>query len=393
MSKSKKIIMEYCCGCGLCESLMNKTLFLQNGFYYPKEISEEDATILKKICPFSNSALFDNETELWGTTLGVNIGYSTTQSIRKKGSSGGVISALLSYMLKNGYVDSVLHIGQDDESPWRTKVYCSSTVEEVLSHAGSRYAQSAPLSMICEYLKTDKKYAFVGKPCDIRSIRNFASINDDVNKRIIFYLSFFCMGVPSDTANIKLIKEIGVNLDECTNITYRGNGWPGETVVSDSNGYIGKMSYNDSWGHILGRDLKKCCRFCMDGVGAFADITCADAWYLDEDGKPNFDERDGRDLIFTRTEKGATMLRDSIKNGYVTLTDKNVSMETVKKMQPSQYKRKVSMNARIAAMKTLAKPVPAINKQYVKLCSREQSNRENWEAYKGMIKRILQNKV
>lgn len=51
------------------------------------------------------------------------------------------------------------------------------------------------------------------------------------------------------------------------------------------------MSYNESWGNILGKYLQKRCKICPDGIGEFADIVCADAWHGDKSGYPNFEEK------------------------------------------------------------------------------------------------------
>ena len=59
---------------------------------------------------------------------------------------------------------------------------------------GSRYSISSPLANIKELIKDGEKYAFIGKPCDVLALRNYSKINSDMDKAIIFYLSFFLRG-------------------------------------------------------------------------------------------------------------------------------------------------------------------------------------------------------
>ena len=87
-------------------------------------------------------------------------------------------------------------------------------------------------------------------------------------------------------------------------LRYRGDGWPGYATATQYDGKVFKMDYNTSWGQILGRDIMKMCRFCLDGIGEMADISCCDAWYLTNDNKPDFSEADGRNAVFCRSKLG-----------------------------------------------------------------------------------------
>ena len=133
----------------------------------------------------------------------------------------------------------------------------------------------------------NKKYAFIGKPCDVTVLKNFQKLNPIIAEMIPITMSFFCAGLPRIDAQKKLLEEMGCN-GRVVSLRYRGNGWPGYATVNLENGKQCKMDYNTSWGKILGRDIMKMCRFCLDGIGEMADIACCDVWYLTEDNKPNF---------------------------------------------------------------------------------------------------------
>lgn len=113
-------------------------------------------------------------------------------------------------------------------------------------------------------------------------------IKPQLKETIPYLFSFFCMGLPSESAQIKLLKKL--ECKECKSLDYRGNGWPGFATAIDKDSKVHQITYDESWGEILGRDLMPVCKFCIDGIGEMADIACGDAWYLTSENTPDFSE-------------------------------------------------------------------------------------------------------
>lgn len=121
--------------------------------------------------------------------------------------------------------------------------------------------------------------------------------------------------MPSYNASIKAINTFG-NTSKPISLQYRGNGWPGYFTVKFEDGTISKMTYNESWGKILGKELGLRCKICPDGIGLLADISSGDSWNT-KDGYPDFTESDGRNFCFIRTETGKELFESAIKDGYI----------------------------------------------------------------------------
>lgn len=68
------------------------------------------------------------------------------------------------------------------------------------------------------------------------------------------------------------------------------------------------MTYNDSWGKILGRELGFRCKICPDGIGMLADISSGDSWNT-KDGYPDFTEGDGKTFVLYAQIKDGNCLR------------------------------------------------------------------------------------
>lgn len=379
---------KYCTGCGLCESIGVCDLIKDNkGYYHPSFQN----SLLEKICPISGVQSYklyaDN---IWGKSKSVYLGWSNNKDVRNRASSGGILTEVASYLLTSNKVDCVIHVGADSENPTKTKVFYSTSADDIILHSGSRYCISSPLSELYK-LEENKKYAFIGKPCDVVALRNYMEINPTMKEKIIYLLSFFCMGVPSENAQDELLEKL--NCKKCKSLQYRGNGWPGFTTATDDDGGIHQMTYDDSWGKILGRDLMPACRFCIDGIGEMADISCGDAWYLTNDNKPDFTEHDGRNIVFGRTKTGDELLNEVKKAGNISLNIYDDYKRELKLTQKSQFNRRRELKYRVYAMKWLLQPHPVYDKKILNDYSKDLSVKRKIEIVLGTIKRIIRRKI
>lgn len=345
-----------CSGCGLCESISGagrvEMKLTQQGFMRPVVINPIDVTtekIVRRSCP---GVLVEHDMPLhdyhpiWGALKTVQTGFATDKEIRRLGSSGGVISALANYLLDSNQVDFVAQMAVSVTDPLANDLQLSFRREDVLRAAGSRYAPSAPLRRVVELLDSGKRFAFVGKPCDVAALRQFGRLDDRVSRQIPFMLSFMCAGIPSQNGTRELLRKMGVEPSEVKSFRYRGDGWPGKARAVTHSGESHEMDYNSSWGSVLNRHLQFRCKICPDGTGEFADVVCADAWY-GKDGYPEFDEKDGRSLVLGRTDRGVELIRKATDAGSVIVAD--LAVEEIAAMQPYQVDRKRVVLGRVLA--------------------------------------------
>lgn len=300
----------------------------------------------------SNDRLYD---DIWGPLVSVEVGHALDDEVRYEGSSGGVISALAIHLLESGQVDFVLHTKASPVDPLGNVTVRSASREEVVSAAGSRYAPSSPLADLEACLREGRRFAFIGKPCDVAALRRMAVRDPRIDQLIPVKLSFFCAGVPSRTGAQQVLKKLETPEEEVVSFAFRGRGWPGLTRAVRHDGREATMDYNASWGSILSRNLQFRCKICPEGVGEFADVVCADAWY-GKDGYPDFAERDGRSLVIARTAEGRRLL-DSAKAGQRLNLDPLDAGE-IRLMQPYQYDRRRGVLARLLALKLKGRLAP-----------------------------------
>ena len=391
------LLKEYCTGCGLCHSLRG-VQFEQDerGFNMPC-LNEDDLDVCMKVCPSAGNALNKyQDGSIWGMIKHSYLGWSKDESIRFSASSGGVTTTLCIYLLEKNIVDGIIHVRKDPVNPTKTINVVSHSKKEVLMCMGSRYTTSSPLYDIKQMIEPGKRYAFVGKPCDASALRMLKNeCDEEWTQSIDFIFSFFCAGQPSIAANEKLVCSLGCSsIEDCKDLNYRGNGWPGKAQAWNQRGGSQKMDYETSWMKILGRDVRKYCRFCADGTGEMADISCGDAWYLTVDSKPDiFNEHPGQNAIFVRTEKGKGLLELAIKDGVLAVTDFDVEKDLLSKRQPYHYTRKASLSSFKFALRVCGRLFPLYDNKKLSMFAKDFPIKQKVLRCVGTIQRILNKKI
>ena len=178
-----KALYNYCCSCGLCAAIDKANLVKDNkGFYHPVD---GDEAFLKKICPCYGNQLSDmDSSQIWGKHIKAYYGWSTNNEVRFKASSGGILTEIACYLIKENLVDYVIQTTYNSTDPTKTVTKVSSTIDEVRACCGSRYAISHPLEIL-NNIDVKKRYAFIGKPCDITILKNYIKTEPNLGKCII----------------------------------------------------------------------------------------------------------------------------------------------------------------------------------------------------------------
>lgn len=351
MNTIDKIIKHgLCLGCGLCETISTREKcemkLNDDGFYEPQfknKISTEQTNLILKSCPGIHVESQHNS-GVWGSIKQISEAWSADSLIRKKASSGGVISTLAIYLLDSQKVDCILQVGVRDDSYLYNTLRVSRTREDILRNAASRYSPALIFNKIIEILdSSNEKYAFIGKPCDIAGIKNFIIEFPQYKNRIIYFLAIFCAGMPSYNGTKELLNISG-STESPLFLKYRGDGWPGFFEAKYKDKPTFKMSYDDSWGKVLNRYLNFRCKICPDGIGLLADIAVGDSWNT-KNGYPDFEERDGRSFVMLRTDNGLNLFEDAIHNQKI--ISQNLDISKISEMQNYQYKRRLMSGYRI----------------------------------------------
>lgn len=343
------------------------------------ELTRVEAKAFKAACPglrVAAGSVGAPRDETFGPVLGAWEAWATDAEVRHVGSSGGVLSALASWLLESGRSTKGVAAGAG-ESPATTQVYQIQRGHDPLATAGSRYAPCAVL----DSLENDTDLV-IAKPCEASALRAW---NERTGAQTPVILSFFCAGTPSQQATDGLAKELGFEPKRLAKLWYRGRGWPGRFTAIDHDGSEASMSYEESWGGKLGPHVQWRCRICVDGVGESADISAGDFWRADDRGYPDFSEGDGISVLLARTERGLALIQDAIAEGVIQA--RPTELQQLHPMQPYQVERRRYLVGRLIGTLLFKGAVPKY-RGFGILASAIRRPRRTWHEFRGTVRRL-----
>ncbi len=319
----------------------------------------------------------------WGPVLEIWEGHATDDTVRAAGASGGALTALANYCLKEGGMGGVLHTAADPADPVRNRTRISRTAEELLAATGSRYSPASVGNGFGALADESKPCAVIAKPSEIAALRKTESTFGKIAEKVGVTMSFFCAETPSTTGSVNLVEKMGVPLEELGSLRYRGNGWPGNfaPVRKGESEEAASMTYQKSWA-FLQSYRPWAAHLWPDGGGELADISCGDPWYTKPDG-----ENPGTSLVVVRTERGRALVKAAMEKGYLHL----IPAETWKLdgSQENLLKKKGSVWARVVAMKLLGMDVPKYSGLSLFHCWKKLTPGDKLRSSVGTVRRVL----
>lgn len=392
---------QLCSGCGAC-SVAEPDRFRMGDVYslgrrpFAIEGASPESGLAFELCPGVSLSHSDSRKEHseyipdffdgWGPVLSVWEGFAVDEKVRFEGSSGGAATALATYGLDVAGIERVLHTAASKLDPLLNETVFSSTSDELLARAGSRYAPSSPAEGLGELDRTSGRFLFIGKPCDVAAASNLRKWSSSIDDKLSITIAFFCAGVPSFEGNHRLLEREGLkDISKLRSIRYRGLGWPGlwrASWIADSGNEIEKtLTYAESWGY-LQKYRQWRCYLCPDHTGEFADISVGDPWY-----RKISNQDKGRSLIVARTQKGLDFIVSAEKAGYIFLEKCDPAL--LPASQPNLLETKGMLWARLLVLRLFRIPVPTYKDfSLFRFWMSELSLKKKIQSFYGTVKRI-----
>lgn len=283
----------------------------------------------KRIPPLSSKKILGNYKRICLT-------YSTDNTLRKRASSGGVVSSLLAFGLEKGVFRDVLTL-DSSTSPLRPVPIKITNAEEIKSLSGSKYI-SYPIC--AEYKEISPDTAVTMLPCHSSALRA-----ESRSKGFIFGL--FCSKTISTYILEYMLENMDVKLSDIKEIDFRNGPWPGKVMVRFDMKTI-KFNYNRSlWASAYNSYLfsQAGCLLCNDYFNDKADIAFGDPW-----GIKSIYGGNGSTLVIIRSERGLALFNSAIKNNVITAEDVSEREIIYGHLAPIYIKRS-GIKHRIAALK------------------------------------------
>jgi coenzyme F420 hydrogenase subunit beta len=328
IDKLKKIMnSDLCTRCGSCVGLSGgKIVFIdREGKYKPRVLTEPDEDLSNRLlhaCP-GKDFNFKTYRELFfpdapefhlytGPVWSISIAYSNIPEIRNSGASGGMISAILIWLLERGMIDGAVVTGMSDKQPWLTKTFIATTRTEILSASQSKYIITSVNEILPEIQAFKGNLAYVGLPPQIQSIRKLQEANDASVQNIKYLFGPFYGNTLHFSSVKSFLKAYGIkDYRNIVKLYFRYGEWPGNMRVEMIDGRIVQLpKFHANYlipFHIVTNSL-----LCTDLSNEFTDISGGDAW------APVYEERGkGFSMVIARSQRGQQILDEMNREGLI----------------------------------------------------------------------------
>lgn len=246
------------------------------------------------------------------------IGYATDESVRRTGASGGVLTAVLLFLLRTKRIHAAILARQDHPSPGTASWFIARTSEDVIRCAQSVYTPVSMLDALREILP-DEIYAMTCVPEQSAALRSLQQAGHKRAQQVAYILGPYTGTALRPTALQSLLRANGVPAkDGVQSLRWRAGEWPGYLEIRTNSGVVirsRKVYYNYLTPfHITQASLQS-----MDFMNEFADLSVGDAW------SPKFEAiGQGFSVVLSRNARMSRILTEMDQRELLSLT----TMET-----------------------------------------------------------------
>lgn len=290
------------------------------------------------------------------------VGYSLNPEIRSQGSSGGVVTGMLLYMLRKGLIEQALVCGIHKDRPLQPNPVIARTEKEIVESAQSKYTIVPQMRYLKEFLESQKTTAVVGLPCHMHSYRKLASRRVKIAEYVPVVIGLACHSTLEIEATQKLLEIAGVRAEEVKKLEYRyGNSWPGGIHATLRNGEVRSlhsMNHKSAYNRLLLFYTPKRCLTCIDFSAELSDLTVMDPWIRDKKGQYPYQGK--YSLILVRNRKAQELLDQAVSDRSLFLEEISLSM-LPDIFRPMVKKKKTGASIRIENLKKKGKAYPNYN--------------------------------
>ena len=310
-----------CTGCGACSGVCtrNAVKMVENiaGFVVAEVIENRcnGCGVCLEVCPSNAANLLEcsNEDVFHGNYVAGYIGYAKDNELRMKSQSGGIVTALLCYLLKKKLIDGAI-VNSFNRDKRRPEAILAKTKNEIIDGCGSYYTQT---SVVKKYLDNSNaaNLAAVVLGCHAESL-HLLSEKYRGFKPPLYTIGLICAGQHSGLMIDDIIKMADPKVEDDV-VQYfrfrdkRVGGWPGDvSIVTNKKSYaISKKK------RLFLKPVYEShrCISCFDQMNIYSDLVCGDPWHIE--GR----QKEGYTVVIARNEKGRKLLEDAYRDGSIVI--------------------------------------------------------------------------
>lgn len=345
-----------CSNCGACYAICPKDAIsfekTSIGRYYAV-VNDKcvDCGLCQKVCP---SLDLQNLTSMFedrfvGQIINTYIGRATNDQIFRNSQSGGVATAIVSYLLDKGLVDAAIVCKMEFGTTPKVVPFVVENSNQLYDTQRSCYTPVTLLTALRD-ISNKKSVAIVGIPCHTEGITSLMKVSNKF-ANISYKIGLVCDRTECETLQ-DVIKTYTPTSGTKIKISWR------RKYIERNNSYNYKQApieieREDGSISILPRHYRTAlkemftpprCRLCYDKINVFADIVLGDPWRLE-----GVDNQKGESLVFSRTVKGQQLLEDMMKNGSLSMRDLSDNSAPLRSQIIDDRKKNVAASSKVFA--------------------------------------------
>jgi len=364
----QKIIRGGLCNrCGSCVGLSDGKIVFDNkeGRYLPQIIAEPDdptMQLILKACsgksfdfPAYREHIYGNDTAFHsytGSYKSISIGYAPDTDIRLNAASGGIISAMLIYLLEKKLIQGAVVLGMSKTKPWLTQPFIATTREQIMEASQSKYILSSVNEILPEIGAFDGRLAYVGLPGQVQSLRVLQKERHPWVQNIDYIFGPFYGNTLHFSSIKSFLRSYGEkDYRKIQKLYFRHGEWPGNMRVELNDGKVFQLKKFHA-NYLIPFHIVKNSLICTDLTNEFTDVSGGDAW------APVYEERGkGFSMVLARSSKGQQLVEAMTNEGWLNTTP--LDLETSIAMHSHGYDlKKRGAFIRMKFIRLLGKPTP-----------------------------------
>ena len=356
-----------CNRCGTCVGLSNgKVAFTdREGKYRPhilQPLTESESELLMEACaghsfhfPNYNQLIYNNTPHFHrfiGSYRKLLIGHASDPQIRSNAASGGILSAVLIYLLEKKRIDGVITTRMSLSQPWLAEPFIATTRDEILESAQSKYIVTSVNEILPQIAAFSGPLAYVGLPGQVQSIRKLQILGHVSVKNIRYIFGPFYGNTLHFSSIISFLRAHGEkDPRRIKKLYFRYGEWPGRMRIELDNGKVMELPKFHA-NYLIPFHILKNSLLCTDLTNEFTDLSGGDAW------APVYEERGkGFSMIIVRTKEAETLIEEMVNQDWLTVWP--IEEEEAIRMHSHGYDlKKRGTFIRLRFRKWLRLPVP-----------------------------------
>lgn len=297
-----------CCYCGSCGAFCKEYITYENELPKTKKKCYEICGACYDFCPRTFFAPFEVDRAVFGDVRTDNLlGYyqgeiltarATDEAVRDKAQDGGVVSALLAFLLEHGEIDAAV-VSRTSEN-WEPEPFVATKREDILAAAGSKYTQCPSVLGVGDAFEAGyKNIALVGLPCHIQGMRKVQlSKGFDVGAdRVKLLIGLLCTETFDMAMLTKKLEELGTSIEEVEKFNIK----KGSFIVQTKTGKEIKTPIRK-----MRECVREACDYCYDFAAEFADVSVG-----------SIGSGDGWSTVILRSEAGKDLVKRAEAAGII----------------------------------------------------------------------------